>query len=108
VGVVLSIEHFVETGADGPDVCLGVVLAVAEDFGGHVEGGAEHGGGVVLSGQQFGESEVGDLDVVAVEEDVGELEVPVHDLGVDKGLEGVEDLPEVLQHLLLWQPSPLL
>lgn len=34
-------------------------------------------------------------------EDVGKLEVPVHDLGLDEVPEGVEDLEEELNGLLL-------
>lgn len=56
-------------------------------------------------GEQLGEPEVGDLDVAVVEEDVGELEVAVHDLVLDEGLEGVEDLAEVLDDLVLRQQS---
>ena len=36
-----------------------------------------------------------------MEEDVGELEVAVHDLVLDEGLEGVEDLAEVADDLVL-------
>lgn len=56
-------------------------------------------------GEQLGEPEIGDLDVAVVEEDVGELEVAVHDLVLDEGLEGVEDLAEVLDDLVLRQQS---
>lgn len=78
-------------------------MAAAEDLGRHVEGRAEDGGGVVVVCEQLGEAEVGDLDVAVVEEDVGELEVAVHDLVLDERLEGVEDLAEVLDDLVLRQ-----
>lgn len=40
-----------------------------------------------------------------MEQDVSELEVPVHDLVLDEGLEGIEDLAEVLDDLFLREQS---
>ena len=98
---VLAVEHFVDAGPDGPDVGLAVVLAVAQHLGGHVEGTAQHGVGVVFPHQQFGKAEVGDLDLALVQQNVGQFEVAVHDLVGGEGLEGIQDLPQVGQHFLL-------
>lgn len=102
---LLAVEHFVYAGSDGPDVGLVVVLVAAEHFRCHVERRAEDSGRVVVGGKQLGKAEVGDLDVAVVEQDVGELEVAVHDLVLDEGLEGVEDLAEVLDDFVLRQES---
>jgi hypothetical protein len=54
--------HLVEDGAAGPEVSLGVVLFVAEDLGGHVEGRAAEGLGHAGLGEEAGEAKVGNLE----------------------------------------------
>ena len=90
----VSVEHFVEDDADGPNIGLvGVDLAV-EDFGGHVDGGAQHGFRHLGFLETFAEAEITNFEDAIVEEDVIGLEVPMHDVVLVEDLEGFEELFE--------------
>ena len=91
---LLPEQHLVDACPNGPDVCLAAVLAVGQHLRSHVERRAQHGIREVLPCQQLREAKVGNLDIALVQQDVGQLEVPVHNLVVDQALEAVEDLAE--------------
>ena len=99
---VLSEEHLIESHPDGPNVGLTVVRLVVKDLRGHVERRTQDGlSSFVLGAQQFGEPEVPQLDDPVMFENVSEFEIPVHNFAFDEGLEGVQDLYEVLKSLFL-------
>jgi hypothetical protein len=83
-------------------------LCASQNFGGHVERGAEHGVRKLLIGEKLGEAEVSDFDFAVVHEDVGEFEIAVHDLVLVECLEGIEDLDEELDRFLLGEGLVLL
>ena len=58
---------------------------------------------LVFGVEEFGEAEVGYFDGAVVLEDVGEFEIAVHDFVFNESLEGVEDLDEVFDGLVLLQ-----
>ena len=95
-------EHLVEDHAHGVDVDRLVVLARA-DLGGHVVAGADALGvlAALAGGDQLGQAVVADLDDALFHEQVGRLEVAVHDAVVvqvghplDQALEPGADLGE--------------
>lgn len=95
-------DHFIEDDAEGPDVGLVRVDFALEDFGGHVDGGAQHGLGHVLGRVEvLAEAEVPELDDAVVEEDVVGLHVAVHDVVLVEDLEGLKHLLEDEEGLLL-------
>lgn len=104
-----SLEELVKHNPNGPKIRFGVVLAVSIDhFGSHGEGSAESGAGHFLAG--LSEAEVADDDGFVVDEDVGELEVSVHDVVLAQLHESIHNLlhnfdrlgfPEVLDFVLL-------
>ncbi len=71
-------QKLIEDDTKRPDVALGGVVLLVEDLGGHVDGTADAGlvgdGGVL---DDLAEAEVADLEVAAVDEDVGGFEVAV-------------------------------
>lgn len=79
-----------------------------ENLGSHVEWRPQHGLSELLIREQFGESKIGYFDLPVVHEDVGKFEVSMHDLMLVEGFEGVEDLKEKLDGLLLGEGFVLL
>jgi hypothetical protein len=72
----LAVEEFVEDEAEGPDVAFGGVAFAFEDFEGHVERSAHHGGHhLSLVFHLFCEPEVAEFEVSSFLHDVGRLEV---------------------------------
>ena len=87
-------EHLVQGGTQGVDVGGGANLVDLPPglLGGHVAGRADHlaGEGVAVGDfEPLGQPEVGDLgDPGAVEQDVGRLEVAMHDAGLVRRVHG--------------------
>ena len=79
-----------------------------KDLGSHVEWRTQHSFSELLIREQFGESEISYFDLPVVHEDVGQFEVSMHDLMLIEGLEGVKDLKEELDGLLLREGFVLL
>jgi hypothetical protein len=105
----LSKDHLVEHNSQGPDVCLCGVYFSLDDFGGHVDGGAEHGvDHVVLAFEGLAEAEVCDFDAPVVDEDVVGLDIAVHDVGAGEDLEGLEHLSEEIECLFFGEGAFLL
>lgn len=88
---LLSVEHPVVADAQRIDVGLAGVLLVLEDFGSHVEWGAEHGPGPAFFVEDFGEAEVCDFDDPVVPEYVGQFQVPVDDFVFVEVVEAVDE-----------------
>lgn len=99
---VLPEEHLVKGNSDRPDICFAVVRSMVQDLGSHVERRPENSFCLlVFRPQQLGKTKICYFDDPVVFEYVSQFKIPVHDLGLDQGLEGVEDLDEVLESFLL-------
>lgn len=103
-----SEEHLIEYNSDRPNIGLAVIVSSPENFGSHVERRSQHGLSELLVGEQFGETEIGDLDLSVVHEYVGQFEVSMHDLMLVECFEGIEDLEEKLDGFFLGESFILL
>jgi hypothetical protein len=77
----LRLDHFNSHDTQRPDVDLGAVLLLLDDFGSHPVGRADHGGTLRLGLSELGtEAEISNLDVsTAVEKNVVTLDITVDD-----------------------------
>ncbi len=98
---LLAIYHLIDAGADRPNIGLVIVLIAAKDLGCHVEGRSQHGGSVVFSVEEFGEAKVSNFDIVVMEQDVGKLEIAMHDFMFNEGLEASENLAKIPDNRML-------
>lgn len=99
----MSAEHFVVDDSEGPDVSFGVVEFSSQEFGTHVEGGAEPlVEDFVVAGVEFAcEAQVYEKGLVlVVDDDVGGFEVSVDYLFGDEVFYSSEDVSEYLLGLV--------
>lgn len=98
----LSVEQLIEQNPQGPDVCLQGLRIALEYLESHVVVGPTETLSIFFSGKIIGPAEVGDLGVeMVVEENVFELQVPMHDLlAVEMG-DGAADLGEELDSVVV-------
>lgn len=104
---VLPKEQLVKSDSDGPDVSLAVVHFVIEYFWSHIQRRPQNGFNLlVLRLEEFGEPEVGDFNYTVVAQDIRQFKVAMHDLVLDQGLEGMQDLDDTLHRFFLREPLP--
>ena len=91
----LARQRVVEDAAERVDVGARVDLVAGELLGRHEVGGADPvagGGQAGVGPHRLGEAEVGEVGVLAVEQDVGRLDVAVHEPDGVRGVERGADL----------------
>lgn len=103
---LLTEDHFVKDCPDRIYVCSIIVRLFFQNLRCHVERRTSKRLIDVL-GQCFGQAEISNFDLAILEHNVGGLEIPVDEVGLDYGLEAPDDLVEVMECLFLRQPFPL-
>ena len=94
-------KHFVEDNTNRPDIGFTVVLITAKHLRGHVKWRPQHSLGELFVGEKFGETEICDLYLAIMHENIGQFKISVHNLVFGESFEGVEYLYEKLEGFLL-------
>ena len=102
-------DHLVEHDAQCIDVCSGIKLEVQHGLGGHVLGGTDQSAGARQGGIDSGianklcNAEIEELDLRSAlsraEEDIGGLDISVHDPAGVRGVEGAAEMGSDVENL---------
>lgn len=96
-------QHLIEAHPNGIDIGLVIVILPIDDLRRHIQRRAQHRLGEVLLTQQLREPKIGNLDLPIMQQNIGEFEVPMHDLILHEGLKPVKNLNQELHGLILRQ-----
>ena len=91
--------YFIKARSNGPNIGLIAVFSTGQDFRGHVQGRPQHGGRQLLISQDFSEAKISDLNCAIMFQNVGQFEISVHNIVLNKSFEGIEDLNKILNSL---------